>query len=54
MGHLRHPKLSYNFRRAMRIPNMCLVFKFDNGKVVFIADEQIDRQTDEQTHTVPY
>ena len=25
---------SYNFRRAMKIPNMCLVLKFDNGKVV--------------------
>ena len=31
-----------NLRRAMRIPNMCLVLKFDNGKVVSIADEQTD------------
>ena len=29
-----------NFRRAMRIPNMCLVLKLDNGKVVSIANEQ--------------
>ena len=31
---------------AMRIPNMRLVLKLDNGKMVFIADEQ--------THPVPY
>ena len=30
----------------MRIPNMCLVLKLDNGKGVSIANEQ--------THTVPY
>ena len=33
----------------MRIPNMCLVLKFDNGKVVSIADEQNHRQTDVRT-----
>ena len=31
-----------NFCRAMRIPNMCLVLKLDNGKVVTMADEQTD------------
>ena len=35
-----------NFTCAMRIPNMCLVLKLDNGKVVYIADEQ--------THPVSY
>ena len=29
----------------MRIPNLCLVLKFDNGNVVAIADEQTHRQT---------
>ena len=29
--------------RAMRIPNMCLVLKLDNGKVVSIANEQNHR-----------
>ena len=33
-----------NFRRVMRIPNMCLILKLDNGKVVSIANEQTDRQ----------
>ena len=50
LGHLEHPKSSKNFRRAMRIPNMCLFLKLDNGKAIYIADEQ----TDEQTHPVPY
>ena len=35
-----------NFRRVMRIPNMCLVLKLDNGKVVSIANGQSDRQTE--------
>ena len=30
---------------AMRVPNMCLVLKLDNGKVIFIANEQSDRAT---------
>ena len=38
-----------NFRRVMRIPNMYLVLKLDNGKVVSIANEQIHRETDRQT-----
>ena len=38
------------FRRVMRIPNMCLVLKLDNGKVVSIANEQ----TESQSHPVPY
>ena len=33
-----------NFRRVMGIPNMCLVLKLDDGKVVSIANEQSDRQ----------
>jgi len=32
-----------NLTRSMRIPNMCLVLKLDNGKVVSIANEQTDR-----------
>ena len=47
-----------NFRWAMRIPNMCLVLKLDNGKVVSIAhtqtESQTDRQTDTQNHPIPY
>ena len=38
------------FRRAMKIPNVCLVLKLDNGKVVSIAVEQTDRITDGQNH----
>ena len=34
-----------NLTRFMRIPNMCLVLKLDNGKVVSIANEQTDRIT---------
>ena len=33
-----------NFRGVMRIPNMCLLLKLDNGKMVFIANGQPDRQ----------
>ena len=29
-------------RRVMRIPNMCLVLKLDNGKVVSIANGQTE------------
>ena len=29
--------------RAMRIPNMCLVLKLDNGRVVSIVNELSDR-----------
>ena len=39
-----------NFCRAMRIPNMCLVLKLDDGEVVSIADEK----TDGQSNPVPY
>ena len=38
-----------NFRRVMRIPNMCLVLKLDNVKVVSIANGQTDRQSDSVT-----
>ena len=31
-----------NFRRVMRIPNMCLVLKLYNGKVFSIADKQTE------------
>ena len=43
LGRLWRPKWSWNFRRVMRIPNMCLVLKLDNGKIVSIADEQTHR-----------
>ena len=33
-----------NVCRVMRIPNMCLVLKLDNGKVVSIANRQIESQ----------
>ena len=39
-----------NFRRVMRIPNMCLVLKLDNGKLVAIANEQ----TESHSHPVSY
>ena len=42
----RVPNSFKNFRSAMRIPNMCLVLKLDNGQVVSIADEQNHRQTE--------
>ena len=31
-----------NFRWAIRIPNLCLVLKLDNGKVVSIANDQTE------------
>ena len=34
---------------ATRVPNMCLVLKLDNGKVVSIAHEQTDGRTDGRT-----
>ena len=39
-----------NVRRVMRIPNMCLVLKLDNGKVVSISNGQ----TEWPNHPVPY
>ena len=39
------------FHRAMRIPNMCLVLKLDNGKMISIADQQNHRQTDKATQS---
>ena len=36
------PNCFKNFSCAMRIPNMCLVLKLNNGKVVSIAVEQPD------------
>ena len=35
-----------NFRRVMRIPNMCLVLWKVNWKVVSIANEQTESQTE--------
>ena len=35
-----------NLTRLMRIPNMCLVLKLDNGKLVSIADKQTKSQSD--------
>ena len=50
LGRLRCPKWSYSFRRAMRIPNMCLALKLDNGKVVSMAHKhtQTDRHTQDR------
>ena len=42
--------LALRVNRAMRVPNMCLVLKLDNGKVVSIADEQTDGQNHPVTH----
>ena len=39
-----------NFRRVIRILNMCLVLKLDNGIVVSIAN----KQTESWQHPVPY
>ena len=33
---------------------MCLVLKFDNGKVVSKTNEQTESQTDSCQHPVPY
>ena len=38
----------------MMIPNMCLVLKLDNGKVVSIADEQTDRRTKQPSTVLVY
>ena len=43
-----------NFRRVMRMPNMCLVLKLDNVKVVSIANRQTDTITESPNHPVPY
>ena len=43
-----------NVTRSMRIPNMCLVLKSENGKVVSITNEQNHRQTESCQHPVPY
>ena len=42
-----------SFRRVIKILNMCLVLKLDNGKVVSIANEQTDRQTESHSYPVP-
>ena len=46
LGGVCGPHSFKNFRRVLRIPNMCLVLKLDNGKVVSIANEQTESQTD--------
>ena len=43
-----------NVTRPMRIPNMCLILKLDNGKVVSMANEQNHRITDGRHHPVRY
>ena len=43
-----------NVTRSLRIPNMCLVLKLDNGKVVSIANGQNHRWTESPNHPVPY
>ena len=44
-----------NFRWAMRrIPNMGFILKLDNGKVVSIAEEQIDRITEPPSTVLVY
>ena len=40
--------------RAMRIPNMCLVLKLNNGKVVSITNEQSDRVTEPSSTVLVY
>ena len=49
IGSPAAPHSFQDFRRVMRIPNMCLVLESDNGKVVYIADDK----THGQTHPVP-
>ena len=43
-----------NVTRSMMIPNMCLVIKLVNGKVVSIANRQTNRITESPNHPVPY
>ena len=43
-----------NFRRVIRIPNMCLVLKLDNGKVVSIANGQTHRVTQPSSTVLVY
>ena len=38
----------------MRIPNICLVLKLDNGKVVSIANEQNHRVTEPSSTVLVY
>ena len=40
--------------RSLRIPNMFLILKLDNGKVVSIANGQNHRWTESPNHPVPY
>ena len=55
LGRLRRTKLSSYFRRTMSIPNMCLlVCKFDNGKLVSIANEQTHRITEPSSTVLVY
>ena len=53
-GAFGAPNGFQNVTRSMRIPNMCLVLKSDNGKVVSIANGQNHRQTESPNHPVPY
>ena len=49
LGACGAPNGFKNVTRSIRIPNMCLVLKSDNGKVVSIANGQNHRWTDGQT-----
>ena len=41
-----------NVTSSMRIPNICLILKLDNGKMVSIAKGQNHRQTETQTDRI--
>ena len=41
-----------NVTRSMRIPNMCLLLKLDNGKVVSIANGHSDRITEPHSNRI--
>ena len=43
-----------NLTRSMRIPNMCLILKLDNGKVASIANGQTHRMTQPPSTVLVY
>ena len=45
---------SWNFRRAIRIPIMCLVLKFDSGNMVSISHGQTDERTEPPNTVLVY
>ena len=52
LGCRRRPK--FIFRRVMRIPDMSLVLKLDNGEVITTANEQTDRITQPYSTVLVY